>query len=331
MSWYYPYFCIDMSRCKSQKKLTQFENQQIGIATMMRLLDEAMDRYKFEGLPKTCSERVILQSLLVYGAVVFFEEKGTLLALPGAPSGKGYNMYGDPTSAWVFSRNGMFNKDVTLYVPGAEDDTLLDVGNAGAVDARPKKGVIVWENKTRSPFIMNTIYYAKAISDTLRTIDVNRVWLKRPFIPVCEETLVPSIKKMFGEMQDNEAFIPVSTGVYDINKFDLKPIDVSPQTIKTCVETVEWYENKYRELCATGANTQMDKKGENLIEAEVTANDEYIAKEDNRIIEYINEQLELVNKVFNTNIRCVTTKIEEKVEDKKMEGDGNNEDVSGDN
>ena len=43
MSWYYPYFCIDMSRCKSQKKLTQFENQQIGIATMMRLLDEAMD------------------------------------------------------------------------------------------------------------------------------------------------------------------------------------------------------------------------------------------------------------------------------------------------
>ena len=49
MSWYYPYFCIDMSRCKSQKKLTQFENQQIGIATMMRLLDEAMNRYKFEG------------------------------------------------------------------------------------------------------------------------------------------------------------------------------------------------------------------------------------------------------------------------------------------
>ena len=75
----------------------------------------------------------------------------------------------------------------------------------------------------------------------------------------------------------------------------------------------------------------MDKKGENLIEAEVTANDEYIAKEDNRIIEYINEQLELVNKVFNTNIHCVSTKIEETVEDKDMEGDDNNEDISGDN
>lgn len=331
MSWYYPYFCIDMSRCKSQKKLTQFENQQIGIATMMRLLDEAMNRYKFKDLPKTCSERVILQSLLVYGGVVFFEEKGTLLALPGAPSGKGSNMNGDPTSAWVFSRNGMFNKDIPLYVPGAEYDTLLDVGYVGMVDSRPKKGVIVWENMTRSPFIMNTIYYAKAISDTLRTIDINRVWLKRPFIPVCEESLVPSIKKMFGEMQDNEAFIPVSTGVYDINKFDLKPIDVSPQTIKSCVETVEWYENKYRELCATGSNTQMDKKGENLIEAEVTANDEYIAKEDNRIIDYINEQLELVNKVFNTNISCVSTKVEKTVEDKDMKGDNGNEDVSGDN
>lgn len=320
-----------MSRCKSQKKLAQFENQQIGIATMMRLLDEAMDRYKFEGLPKTCSERVILQSLLVYGSVVFFEEKGNLLALPGVPSGKGYNMYGDPTSAWVFSRNGMFNKDIPLYVPGAEYDNLLDVGNTGAVDSRPKKGVIVWENKTRSPFINNTIYYAKAISDTLRTIDVNRVWLKRPFIPVCEESLVPSIKKMFGEMQDNEAFIPVSTGVYDINKFDLKSIDVSPQVIKACVETVEWYENKYRELCATGANTQIDKKGENVIEAEVTANDEYIAKEDNRVTENINEQLELVNKAFGPNIRCVTNKVEKKVEDKNMEGDNGNEDVSGNN
>ena len=84
-----------------------------------------------------------MQSLLVYGAVVFFEEKGTLLALPGAPSGKGYNMYGDPTSAWVFSRNGLFNKDLSLYVPGAEYDTLRNGCNAYSVDASPKRGLIL--------------------------------------------------------------------------------------------------------------------------------------------------------------------------------------------
>ena len=326
--WYNDYFCIPMTKCKSRKKLAEFDNTQLQVSTITRLIEEALDRYGVEGLPDTCNERVVLQSLLVYGAVTFFKEKGSILALPSAPTGNGFNIYGDPTAAWVFSKNGMFNKEVKLFVPGGTTDELLMKGMLGGEAKGTSNGVIVWENKTRTPFIITTMIFANAIADTMRTIDINRMWLKRPFIPVCEESLVPSVNAMFSKMVNNEEVIPVSTGVMDISRFDLKPIDVSPATIKAATELVEWYENKFREYCGTESNTQMDKKGENLIEKELDANDEYVQKTDSRIIDYLNEQFDFVNKVFGTNIKAVTRKVEQEVEEQE-EGDEDNEDVSG--
>lgn len=326
--WYNDYFCIPMTKCKSRKKLAEFDNTQLQIATITRLIEEALHRYSIENVPDTCNERIILQSLLVYGAVTFFKEKGSLLSLPSAPTGNGFNIYGDPTAAWVFSKNGMFNKEIKLFVPGGTTAEILNKGMLGSEAEGTSNGVIVWENKTRTPFIITVMIFANAIADTMRTIDINRLWLKRPFIPVCEESLVPSVNAMFTKMINNEEVIPVSTGVMDISRFDLKPIDISPATVKAASELVEWYENKFREYCGTDSNTQMDKKGENLIEKELDANNEYVAKTDSRTIDYINEQLDFVNRVFGTNMKCVSNKVKKQVDTE--EGDEEDEDVSRD-
>lgn len=296
---------IDLTKCKSRKKLTELRNNRVSMSVLARLVNDALDRYHMEGLPESCSERVILESLLFYGSVTFFEHEGSVLALPSVPSGDGYNIYGDPTSAWVFSRNGLFNRELKLRVMGGDECGVLNKGTSGLNVSRETKGVMVWENKARSPFILNTCYYAECIADTLRTIDVNRKWLKRPFIPVCEESIVPSVKELFEKMERNDDFIPVSTGVLDITRFDIKPIDISPDAVKSAIELCEWYENKYRELCGTNSNTQMDKKGENLIADEVHANDEYTAKQGDGLTDYINAQLELVNSVFGLSIKAV--------------------------
>lgn len=319
--WYNNFISIPMDKCKNRKKLNKMENNILFTTVFMRLFSEAIDRYKLTGLPDTVNERVLLESLLVYGNATLFEMNGNLLGLPSVPSGKGFNLYGDPVSSWVFSRNGLFNKEIDLYIEGGADASILNKGTTGLDLRGDKRGVMIWENKNRFPFLNTTIYYATVIADTLRTIDVDRKWLKRPFIPVCEESLVPSITKMFDNMTDNNDIIPVSTGVLDIEKFDLKPVDISPDIIKSAIELCEWYENKYRELCGTDSNTQVDKKGENLIEDEVHANDEYTTKTGDALIECINHYLDLANKQFGTNIKAERNEVKE---------DGNSKDVSND-
>lgn len=319
--WYNSYFCIPLDKCKNRKKLAKLENNILFITTFMRLLSDAMNRYTIKNTPDTVNERVMLESLLVYGNTTLFEESGNVLALPSVPSGEGFNLYGDPVSAWVFSRNGLFNRQIDLYVEGGADSSILNRGTQGIAIPGDKRGVMIWENKTRFPFLNTVIYYASVISDTLRTIDIDRRWLKRPFIPVCEESLVPSITKIFDEMADNNGIIPVSTGVLDIDKFDLKPVDVSPDIVKSAIELVEWYENKFRELCGTDSNTQVDKKGENLIADEVHVNDEYTDKSGDALIECLNHYLGFANQRFGTEMKAERREVKENGQPKDIPAD----------
>ena len=89
-------------------------------------LETAMRRYKLEGLPDTCSERVILQSLIFNGKVAFYEDNGAIFAMQASVSGKGVNINGDPVNAYVFSKNGIINKEIDLFIKGADNSALLN-------------------------------------------------------------------------------------------------------------------------------------------------------------------------------------------------------------
>ena len=319
--WLNDYMLIDCGKIKSRTKLNKFKNEQLFITTFMRLFNEALNRYKITGLPDTCNERVILESLILYGCATFFNYEGNVLSLPSAPSGRGWNVYGDPLSAWVYSRNGLFNKEIDLFVKGGDNSALIKRGMSGQISGNPV-GCMVWESQNRYPFLNTIIFYAEAITDTLRTIDVNRLWLKHPFIPVCEETLIPTVKKLFNDYNNNQDFMPVSTGILDVDKFDLKNLDVSPDAIKSAIELCEWYESKFREQCGVKSNSQVDKKGENLTSTEINVNEEYTDGKDNSIVEYINTQLDFVNEMLGTSMKCVST---EPVKDDKESEDDNND------
>lgn len=319
--WLNDYMLIDCGKIKSRTKLNKFKNEQLFITTFMRLFNEALNRYKITGLPDTCNERVILESLILYGCATFFNYEGNVLSLPSAPSGRGWNVYGDPLSAWVYSRNGLFNKEIDLFVKGGDNSALIKRGMSGQISGNPV-GCMVWESQNRYPFLNTIIFYAEAITDTLRTIDVNRLWLKHPFIPVCEETLIPTVKKLFNDYNNNQDFLPVSTGILDVDKFDLKNLDVSPDAIKSAIELCEWYESKFREQCGVKANSQVDKKGENLTSTEINVNEEYTDGKDNSIVEYINTQLDFVNEMLGTSMKCISA---EPVKDDKESEDDNND------
>lgn len=304
---------------KNRKKLADFKNVLAFQIVFQRLAEDAVNRYDFDGLPETLSKRVILQSLLWHGNVIFFEKEGNLFALPGCPSGE-YNVYGEPAMAEVYSVNGYFNEPVKLYLPGSDEASFLERTDRTA--PAKAKGVIVWENKQRYPFINAVFYYAERVADTLRTLDVVRENIKTPQIFFCEESVKNSVERFLEDRESNMSAI-ISTGVFEVDKVKTVPIDPKGTALSDITALVEWYENKFRELCGTENNSQMDKKGENLIQAEVDTNNEYTELGVDKCIETIQEYLDYVNDIFGTNI-TVKKKEAENEEELDLSGDANN-------
>ena len=295
------YYLNSGDTSKQRKKLAKFKNNVNFINVYNRLFADAMERYTLKGLPETCSERVALRSLITRASVVFFENNDSLFSLPGAPSGT-LNIYGEPNNAYVFAINGMLNKDISLYIHGSDKDAFLNKTNDGVI-IKEGKGVIVWENKTRYPFMNYIINFAENISDSYRTIEVARNNLKNPFVVTAEESVVPTVNRFFEERDQNNQYV-ISSGVFPVDKINILPIATQGSTLSDCIELVDWYENKYRELCGLDSNSQIDKKGENLISDEIHMNDEYEAICVDKCIDTVNEGLDDVNKIFGTHIKC---------------------------
>lgn len=331
-SWHYGTYMTEKGKQKVSK--TKIKNNLVERVILAQNIETALRRYKITGCAPTMSERVILLSFLYRASCVFFKESGHVFAQPATPLG-GFNMNDEPTAVHVASKNAIINKQVNLFLKGGDESNLITKTPSG-MEIKDGSGVLVWENRTRLPFIYNVVYYSQAIADTLRTIDTGRLWIKRPFIPVMEENLVPSFYEMMDKLMANEELIPMSTGITDIQKFNALPIDGSGNGINTAKELVEWYKQQFRESCNMKSNTNADKKGENLISDEVNFNEEFTNSAEDDIINYMNEQFDFVNEKLGTNLKAEinqTTQIDETPDTKFVEmgitkGDVNDENIS---
>lgn len=313
---------------KSRVKMRKWENDMQYQITFIRLVSEALQRYRIEGLLGTMSERVILQSLLWYGCVVFYEYDNNLFALPGVPTGNGFNIYGDPGSAWVYSLyNGQFNKEIKLFIPGSDEASFLKQLIGNRQTGQPT-GVIVWENKMRYPFINTVWFFAKCIADCYRTLDVTRYWLKRPLFLTGPEEQSESIKKIIEDLDENPSAVYLKEIPGVQKNTALLNTNANGQNLQDVTGLLEWYENKFRELCGLDSNAQMDKKGENLITAEITVNDQYQQTSLDKVLDEIQEGLDNVNKFFGLDLSVVQNEATE-VEQKNLEPD--QPDKGGDN
>lgn len=287
---------------KQNKKIRKLENAYTQQLVFVRLANIALQRYHINGLPDTISERTILQSLLWYGSVVFFKKDSSVFALPGVPTGDGYNIYGDPGSAWVFSRyNGKMFDSVKLYIPGSDESVFLKELTGSAQTGKPA-GVIVWENSMRYPFINTVLYYSQKIADCYRTLDITRYWLKRPLLLTGPEESSESVKNIIQDMGDNPNAIYLSESLGVTKATQLLNTNANGQNLTDITGLLEWYESTFRSQCGIDSNAQMDKKGENLIKAEITINDQYQSINLDSALQEIQKWLDVVNKFFGFNL-----------------------------
>lgn len=287
---------------KSKKKIRKLDNRYTQQLVFVRLANMALQRYHIKGLPETISGRTILQSLLWYGSVVFFKKDDNIFALPGVPTGDGYNIYGDPGSAWVFSRyNGKMYKAVKLYIPGSDESVFLKE-LIGEKQTGTPAGVIVWENSMRYPFINSVLYYSKCIADCYRTLDVTRYWLKRPLLISGSEENSEGIRNIIEGLDENPnaVYLPESLGV--TKSTQLFNTNANGQNLQDITGLLEWYESQFKTQCGIDSNTQMDKKGENLITEEITVNDQVQSINLDASLKEIQHWLDIVNKFFSLSL-----------------------------
>ena len=305
------------------KKMAKFKNQAEFMNVYADLVNEALSRYSFEGLPDTVNERVVLESLLWYGSVCFFMKEDQVLALPGLPTAA-FTLYGDATEANIHGRNG-FVDTIKLYVPNGDDSKLVRQSTNGTA---PLDGTGVWvrENRMVFPFINYCIEFAEKIADTYRTIDTIRLNMKRPYFIVAEESILNSVKAYFNKRDNNEEYI-VSSGVFPADKINLMPFEKNPEDVRASTGLVEWYYAQFRKLEGYSSNTNVDKKAQISI-AELNRDSDVTDSKDNSVVEYLQEQLDFVNEKLGTNITVKSNIEREENEDVSSDSEQNVQSVA---
>lgn len=282
----------------TRKKLAKYKNIRSFQNVFARLVNDALQRYSFKNLPETISERVLKEALLWRASAIFFEKNDNLLCLPGGAT-ENFNVYGDTKYGYVWGRNG-FNEKIELYIPGSDESSFLSDTMNGK-GSKNYKGVFVRENRILFPFMEYCIEYAEAISDSMRTLDIVRANLKQPFIIVAEESTIGTVKKFMDSRANNEEYI-VSSGVFPVDKIKLLPIDTNSTSLKDTTDLIEWYYNKFSELCGVNSNANPDKKAE-ITSLEINANNEITDVQSDKVIDCLEEHIDIVNKIFGTNIK----------------------------
>lgn len=240
------------------------------------LMNLALTRYKFSGLPDTCNEKFLQYTLVTKGQVGFFidEISDTLIHTEIAGGGQ-LTIYNEmsfyncltPIRTWTKSR-----KELGIIYANA----ML----------RPLTGIIQ--------------KYALKLADTDSTIKINEFQQKIPYFIETDQKFEKTIKAILSMIQANNVAILAPK---DSNKEDFK-FDVIQTNVPYLLDKLDAHKQVILSqiLAILGINTVSLEKKERVVTAEANANEEYAAKCFGSDLIYWKMGVEEVNQKFGTNI-----------------------------
>lgn len=270
------------------------------IANMLsrKLTDLAMNRFKWENLPDSISQRFLETTLFYNGLSVVYWDKNydKLLALRG--SGIGYStIFDDPVSFTVISpgsRDAQYGPNVLLsaYDPARHKD----------IDEKEKrkKAIPIWANYTRQPDIDIVQIYATRLATIERTLEINSKNARRNKYIIGSQQTALSGTNIAASIDKGEENFIVTAPSQDLPEINTVDLGIDPASYeKLALLRSRWW-NECMGLLGID-NSNQDKK-ERLVSDEVAAND---AQTDS--MRFVNLQArqyacELINDVFDTDI-----------------------------
>lgn len=158
-------------------------NNRTYIQYFNRLRDLMLSRFKWKNLPDTIDERFLELQLLYKGKITFFKDEVMgLLALP-------------------------FNNDSTLDVYNNPIRWRAYANNGYQAELNKDNAVICWNNKNRTPSILDIEQYAYRLYQYERAIDTNVNAQKTPIMIRCDENQRLVLKNLYMKYDGNQPFI----------------------------------------------------------------------------------------------------------------------------
>lgn len=165
---------------------TEAYNQQLFNMFRNDLIELALSRFRWVGLPETCNERYLEWILLTEGAATLAYPSltsETLLSLrcvqQGAP-----NMYDEPRAWRAMGATG-------------KTDFMCNWTN----------GVWVWENSTRYPLMVKINIWARELADIMRTKQINRYHMRMPLVITAPQDRTYDVQNFYKNIANGEPFV----------------------------------------------------------------------------------------------------------------------------
>ena len=269
----------------------------------VRLLTElAANRFKWQGLPSTIDERFLELQLFRRGLCIFYYDRDyeRFLAMAGTPAGR-LNMYNNSTQYKVVSP--IFSKTIhaSPYAERAVNGEIIRDERGVAVMHVPD-GVPIWSNYLRVPDWDVVEIYASKMAETDRTIEINKLAMRHPFLIACEEEQRTSMANMFRQVQEGQPVIwgTELLGATVNEKVQVFNMGISEQTLLnlSIMKSREWNE------CMTylGINNSNQDKKERLVSDEVSANNSQVMSARVVALNSRQQAAERINELFGLNI-----------------------------
>lgn len=226
---------------------TEAYNQHLFNMFQNDLIELALSRFRWVGLPETCNERYLEWTLLTEGSATLAYPSltsETLLSLKSVQQGAP-NMYDEPRSWRALGATGKTN-------------FMCNWTN----------GVWIWENSTRYPLMVKINIWARELADIIRTKQINRYHMRMPLVITGPQDRAFDVQNFYKNIANGEPFVLA----YD-NFSDIQTSATMPERAREYIGDklqAEWsntWDAIYREL---GIDS-MPFKEERMIEDEVNS------------------------------------------------------------
>lgn len=238
-----------------------------------RFMNLALNRFKWENLPKGLTSRKLEQFLVNNGKVMFFnDENYGYTILPARASGE-FNVYNEPVKYNVF---------------GVGYDIVVD----------DEDGVIIRNNALGSNDYDDLLTFAIRLNEIELTMDVNLNAQKTPFIILCDEKERLTFKNILLQVRK------FKYAIFGSKRLNPNSIDVLNTKSDYLLDKLQLQKRELTNELLTflGINNSNVDKKERLLVDEVNGNNDFILVNLQHMFEERELACKLINEKYGLNI-----------------------------
>lgn len=267
--------CRDVERISARAMWDSAEMNQISYDLYLNLLLEiALSRVKYTGLPDSIDARYLELQLITNGSAIYFNDEILGNLCLGNMSGGKWNIYNVPTDRRAYAANG--------YQKSLDE----------------KDSVIIFNNMLRTPDLLGMRLYATRLSQLDRAIDVNISAQKTPLVICASEQQRLSMLQLYKKYEGNEPFI---FGNKNLNLEDVKVLNTQAPYVADKLHRLKC--NIYNDcLSSLGVTNAAVNKAERVNAAEISAGMGGTFAVRNSLMNAREQAVEKINKMFSHNI-----------------------------